>query len=78
MRSCKNCFNLKVKLPLTNGMIMYDDGLAYCSEGELIDIHGRPRTFKRILRRFNNRSIKSFLQAERCPFYVGEDDEKSE
>jgi len=69
-KSCKDCFHLRAKIPVENGVLKYRDATGYCRQGMLSTYEGaEPRIFKKILR---NGNLKSFECAERCPCYDGD------
>jgi len=69
-RTCLDCFELKAKIPVENGKILYAEATARCVKGWLERSEGKDQVFKNVLYgRLKPR--KAFDQAKRCDYFNG-------
>ncbi len=48
MTNCGDCFYMKAKLPLKEGVFRYDQAIAKCKKNLLLDTSGHEKTYKNL------------------------------
>jgi len=66
LKTCYNCFNFKVKIPVSNGKIKYTQATASCKNGLLLKDSADSWNLKNIYRH-QNRQICNY--ANNCPSF---------